>query len=136
MLGRLFLIIAVVAVAGCISACRPSDQEDEGPAIQAAGRRPTYEKVELALELTPDERCEMRYHSESQTTLTLEPNIGNGAEERTVTSSTTTVDMLREVANHESDLSNALKQTSQITSFSMEKVQSEGAETIRRTLIL
>ncbi len=134
---RELLLCAIIAlIMGAIGACIPTTENDEGSVIQAAGKRPTYEKVELALKLTPDERYDVSYHSESQTTLMLEPNVENGAEQRAVTSSTATVDMLKNVSTGSLGESGTLAQTSRVSSFVMDKVQTADQETLKRTLIL
>jgi hypothetical protein len=135
-LRGLLCFFALSLVLGSAAACRPGDQEDEGSIIQAAGKRPTYDKVELVLDLAPGARYDLSCHSESQTNLMIEPDTDNGSNERTVTGSTTTMDSLREVTCREADAGGALKQTSRIASFSMQKVQVKDKETLSRTLIL
>ena len=135
-MGReLLWYVVIVLIAGALAACTPAEEEDEGSVIQAAGKRPTYEKVELAIKLTPDESYKVSCHSESQTTLTLEPGEENGAQQRSVTSSTATVDILKDVSTGDLDESGLLAQTSRVSSLTMEKVQTTAQETLRRTLI-
>ncbi|MCD6282595.1 hypothetical protein J7J84_03180 [bacterium] len=135
-MGReLLWYVVIVLIAGALAACTPAEEKDEGSVIQAAGKRPTYEKVELAIKLTPDESYKVCCHSESQTTLTLEPGEENGAQQRSVTSSTATVDILKDVSTGDLDESGLLAQTSRVSSLTMEKVQTTAQETLRRTLI-
>ena len=133
---REFLWYVVIAlIAGALTACTPAGEEDEDSVIQAAGKRPTYEKVELALKLTPDERYDVNYHSESQTTLMLEPNVENGVAQRSVTGSTTMVDMLKSVSSGNLVEGGSLSQTSRILSFVMDKVLTADQEIQKITLI-
>lgn len=125
--------VAIIAVG--LMGCIPAADENEGSAIQAAGKRPTYEKVDLALKLTPDERWDVSYHSESQTTLMLEPNVENGAAQRIVTGSTTIVDMMKSVSSGDLSESGGLSQTSRVSSFVMNKVLTADQETQRVTLV-
>jgi len=136
MYRELLWYVVIALIAGALGACTPAGQEDEGSVIQAAGKRPIYEKVELALKLTPDERYDVGYHSESQTTLILEPNVENGAEQRSVTSSTATVDMLKAVSTGDLSESGSLTQTSRVSSFTIEKVLTADQESMKITLIL
>jgi|GEM_PF-3078481 len=126
----------IALIAGALVACAPAGEEDEDSVIQAAGKRPTYEKVELAMKLTPLEQYDVNYHSTSQTTLMLEPNAEDGAAQRSVTGSTTILDMMKVVSSGSLSEKGGLTQTSQVSSFTMDKVQTADRETIQRTLIL
>lgn len=136
MCRELLWYVVIALIAGALAACTPAGEEDEDSVIQAAGKRPTYEKVELAVKLTPDESYSVSFHSESQATLMLEPNVENGSEQRSVTGSTTTVDMLKAVSTGSLGESGALAQTSRVSSFMMDKLLTADQETLKITLIL
>lgn len=136
MCRELLWYVVIALIAGALAACTPAGEEDEDSVIEAAGKRPTYEKVELAVKLTPDEQYNVNYHSESQTTLMLEPNMENGAAQRSVTGSTATVDMLKAVSSGSLVENGALAQTSRVSLFTMDKVLTADQETLKITLIL
>jgi len=134
---KLAWIAGVVLLALTLGAC-PRVDEEEGTGIESPGRRPSYDKVKLALKLTPGLRYRMVVNSVADAQLKVEaaPAEKEGAAETQVTSQVTSTALQKQVATGRLDESGRLHRTEKVLSFMMDETVTDNQEVSHRSLMM